>query len=247
MPSFLPSVQGNGGAVVATPELTEIYPDIVTVTRPPARPLETNLLKQESTLSPAIAPIETRATLTFVIDHAFGQIPVQYEIETVIQQISLYYADLLSASFDGFESMAVAETGSVSEKRGFITLTHVAYFAKTSFVQGSTSPSTAEVEAAIDGASYGVFFADYIPSLKATGNIFGNTISVTTSIGTSAPTSVTDVGTTAPTKVPGGGRDFQFASVPDTRASVTVASTKPRRSNIFRHSQVPNAGRGKHN
>lgn len=114
--------------------------------------------------------------MNFVISQTFGRSPTQDEIDGIMEQVNLFYFDVLSNTFSDFESFVATESSSNSDVAGSFTITMLAYTADTAFVEGAALPSQAEVDAAIQGADLNTFVQNYIPNATPTGTIFGTTV-----------------------------------------------------------------------
>jgi len=118
--------------------------------------------------------------MTYVIADTLGRTPVQTEIDGIMEQVNLFYSDVLLNAFPDFESFVATETNTDNSIAGSVTITMLMYSGLTTFAMGSAIPSQAEVEAAIAAADLDMFRADYIPmATPVGGNIFANSQTVT--------------------------------------------------------------------
>lgn len=179
--------------------------------------------------TPPFEPIMNRATLTFV-KLVSERTPTEAEIDGIMEQLNIFYSDVLRATFANFDSFVATDLGTVSELRDGIVVTRIAYDGETNFVRGPGAPPMEAVEAVIEAADLDEFKNKYIPNASPVGSsIFTTTASVSTSNGTNAPTPMTDTGTQAPTVQP----DPFLSQISDRYSS----EMQPR-PNIFRHSPV---------
>jgi hypothetical protein len=128
--------------------------------------------------------VSTETTLNFVIQMTLGRMPLQAEIDGILEQVNLFYSQVMADTFGGdFESFRATETSTNSSMAGSFTLTRPRFQAITTFAPGVEVPSQAQVDAVIQNADMTAFVENYIPNATPSGTIFANTLMVSTAIG----------------------------------------------------------------
>ena len=174
-------------------------------------------------VAPISEAITNRATLTFVKVGTNKQ-PSEAEIDGIMEQINIFYSDVLRTAFPTFESFAASMVGTNSELTRDMVVTRIAYDGVTRFGVGTGAYPIATVEAVIETANLNAFRENYIPNASPVGaSIFTTTEAVFTSSGTDAPTA-------APVAAE------SIADLVDTSGTLSRGSSDMQpRQNIFRH------------
>ncbi|CAB9514492.1 expressed unknown protein [Seminavis robusta] len=126
--------------------------------------------------------VATSSLLNLVISQTFGRLPTQTEIDGLMVQVNQFYNDVLTNVFGAdFMSFTATVTDSNSNVAGPFTIAMINHDDVTTFADGATIPSQAEVDQAIQDADLSSFIQNYLPSVLPEGNIFMNTIMASSS------------------------------------------------------------------
>ena len=93
--------------------------------------------------------------------------------------MNIFYTDILSNTFDNFETFIATEDSTTSNVAGTFTLSMVSYSAISTFTEGTEIPSQDEVDDAIQAADLSNFIQNYIPNATPDDNIYAGTIMAT--------------------------------------------------------------------
>jgi hypothetical protein len=116
--------------------------------------------------------------MNYVISQTLGRIPVSAEVDGIVEQVDIFYTEILSNAFPDFESFTPRVTSTNSNIAGSFTITMLAYTGDVTFKEGATLPTQEEVATAIQGADLNLFRLNYVVNASPQGTLFVNTVMV---------------------------------------------------------------------
>ena len=90
--------------------------------------------------------------------------------------MNIFYNDILTNTFDNFETLTAIEDSTTNTIAGTFTLSMVGYTAISTFTDGTDIPSQDEVDDAIQNADLSNFIQNYIPNATPADTIYADTI-----------------------------------------------------------------------
>ncbi|CAB9518252.1 expressed unknown protein [Seminavis robusta] len=146
------------------------------------------------TAAPTSAPtlsttVTSQGVLAFTLGDTSGEFPNSDEVAGIMDQIDLFFAEVLSAAYDNFESVTTNESGSSSSTDSQDTFTDVPYTLVATFTDGTDLPLLEDLNTLLENADYGDFIRNFVPNAQPEGTIFLKTEQVTNVLDVAVDTS----------------------------------------------------------